>query len=110
MPNIYADTQRFPGDWATRHNRAVDAHKHGGSTQGAAIVRIALALDTMACAHFRMYATPICDEGVLGPAWLDMVRGLRAQLNGETGPSLDCGTLDGFLCDLAREHGHEGEL
>jgi hypothetical protein len=62
------------------------------------------ALDEYACAHKRRYGSPIGEDGVLGDAWIAAVRALAELLNGETG-SIDCGTFDRHLRDLASAHG-----
>lgn len=49
-----------------------------------------------AVAHYAIHETRIADDGFLGPQWLEIGKGLRAMLNGETG-ALDCGTLDSFI-------------
>lgn len=61
-----------------------------------------------ATAHRDMYDSPIGDDGVLGPAWLDALKGLRTLLNGETG-DLDCGDFDARIVALASENGFDGE-
>jgi len=52
----------------------------------------------------------IGEDYVLGAAWLDMLKGCRALLNGETG-RYDCGTLDHMLVDMVKAAGfEEGDL
>ena len=65
-------------------------------------------LAQMAQLYQERFDCLIGTDYVLGEYWLDMLRGLRGMLNGETG-SLDCGGMDGLLCDLARENGFTDE-
>jgi hypothetical protein len=104
MADICADTERFSGSWAKVHNAACD--RPGRKEKP--IVMACHALRLYAERHREAYGIAVCEDGVIGPAWLAMVRGVRVLLNGETG-SLDCGTIDAYLCDLAAENGHEGE-
>jgi hypothetical protein len=48
------------------------------------------------------------DDYVLGVAWKDAGVAMRQLLNGSCG-RLDCGTLDGFICDTLREAGFAEE-
>lgn len=60
-------------------------------------------------AHARQYESPIADDGVIGEAWLDALKGVRALLNGELG-RLDGGALDHAIVELHKAAGFEGEL
>ena len=68
------------------------------------IVRMIQSLADYADAHRELYGSGIGEDYVLGPEWANMVQGCRGLLNGETG-QLDCGTLDGLLCDMLRAEG-----
>ncbi len=54
--------------------------------------------------HMMMYGSPMGDDGFLGPAWVQMGEGLRAQLNGQCG-RFDCGTLDALILDISHAVG-----
>ncbi len=74
----------------------------------AGILGLLSGLAEYAGAHVRQYDSPIADDGVLGEAWLDALRGLRALLNGELG-RLDGGTLDHAILELYKAAGFEGD-
>lgn len=93
------------GAWVDRHRAAV----RNPTARERPIVNAFRALVDYAAEHERRYGSPLGHDSVLGPAWLDMARGLRTLLNGETG-RLDCGTIDGALVDLAKAAGFEEEL
>lgn len=69
-----------------------------------AIVNSYVAAVDYADAHLHRYKSPIGEDYVLGPAWVNWLRSIRVLLNGETG-GLDCGTMDRNLIELAEEHG-----
>jgi hypothetical protein len=50
------------------------------------------------------YQSEIGADYVLGPAWEAMGHAIRGLLNGETG-RLDCGTIDGIICNRLRAQG-----
>jgi hypothetical protein len=107
---VNGPTRDSLGDWGLRHNAAVDRPQ---TRHELAIVTLCKAAEAYALAHREKFSegsevSLVAEDGVLGPAWLDIVHGIRALLNGETGSRLDCGTLDRFLCDLLAEHGAEG--
>lgn len=109
--SIRASVTPISEGWARRHNAALD-NPYGAHEL--AIVTLCKAAEAYALAHRERFSdgsevSLVAEDGVLGPAWLDIVHGIRALLNGETGTRLDCGTLDRFLCDLLAEHGAEGE-
>lgn len=84
----------------------------GFSTQGPFDTHIGAMLKALACyadSHARQYASPIADDGLLGEAWRDALRGVRALLNGETG-RLDCGDVDKAILDMYRAAGFRDEL
>jgi hypothetical protein len=74
-----------------------------------AIVQMLLGLKHYASDHENAYGSKLADDGVIGEAWLDALRGLRAMLNGQLG-RLDGGFLDAAICNLYREAGFDGEL
>jgi hypothetical protein len=47
----------------------------------------------------------IGDDGVLGEPWRDIGVALLALLNGETGPDMDCGTMDHDIREALAAHG-----
>ena len=64
---------------------------------------IAMTLSAMhhyAIVHSERYGSRLADDYVLGPAFLEVLKGLRVMLNGECG-NLDCGTVDGAIYKLA---------
>lgn len=67
------------------------------------------ALDTYQRRHFERYESKLADDGVLGPAFLDALRGVRTLLNGEIG-GLDGGTCDAAILAIHSEAGFGGEL
>ena len=69
------------------------------------------ALNAYAVIHAERFGSPLADDYVLGPAWLDAAKGVRALLNGECG-GLDCGTVDGAIVDMVVNAGgfDEGTL
>jgi hypothetical protein len=77
------------GGWASRHMAAIRCPL----VNEAPILGMLRMLADYADAHCRRYEAPIAHDGMLGAAWLDMLRGARVLLNGELG-RLDAGTLD----------------
>lgn len=63
-------------------------------------------LQDMAEHYHERFGSTISEDYVLREYWLDMLRGLRGMLNGET-ENLDCGQFDGFCVNLARKHGFD---
>lgn len=61
---------------------------------------------TYADAHAKRYESKIGDDGVLGPAWCDILRGVLTLLNGEMG-RLDGGTVDGLIRDMLQAEGFD---
>ena len=92
MPN---DTK-----WQDRHLAAIQAPSGFES----AIVGMIDAWATYADKHRMRYDSGIGADHVLGDSWMEIGRGIRALLNGETG-RLDCGTLDGFICETLNAEG-----
>lgn len=70
------------------------------------IVNLRMALEQYQIWHSRTYGSRIGDDGILGPAWADMVRSFRTLLNGQTG-RLDCGTLDSWAVDALKVEGFD---
>lgn len=83
------------GDWKGRHRAAwqgsPDMHVR-------AMRELLTGLADYADAHALRFGDTIGKDYVLGAAWADAMRAVRVLLNGETG-TLDCGTLDGWICD-----------
>lgn len=88
--------------WQRRHMEAWRSVKGPASI----IRRMVDALGMYADSHAARYQSHlgIDRDGVLGPAWLNMLKACRVLLNGETG-GLDCGTVDGLLCAMALNEG-----
>jgi len=89
--------------WKVLHNDAL------GSPAGAevGIVRLMVAIWEIALHYQARYGSSIGDDGVLGPAFVTIVRGFRTMLNSECG-RLDRGTLDAWAVRLLKECGEEG--
>ncbi len=89
--------------WLTRHNdhrdRPADPLERG-------LCATLDGLREIASAHVSRYESSIGDDYVLGEAWSDMWRGLRAMLNGEIG-QLDGGEMDRELCELWESAGFD---
>lgn len=73
-----------------------------------AIVQLIHGAAKYADEHYQRHESLIGEDGILGPAWLDILKGIRTLLNGETG-RLDCGTIDGLLLDMAANCGFKEE-
>ncbi len=54
------------------------------------------------------YETKVGEDYILGDYVLDIVKGIRGLLNGETG-RLDCGTIDRLLLDLVTLAGFDAD-
>lgn len=93
-------------DYIRRHESAFHTPRPGFE---AALACGLVALRDYACAHEERYGSTLGQDGVLGEAWLDALRGFRALLNGELG-RLDGGFLDGAICNLYQAAGFEGDL
>jgi hypothetical protein len=93
---------RMPNDtgWQTRHMHALAAPRNAEGPIVALLSAWALYADYYA----QKLDTGVGADYVLGPAWAQIGDGIRQLLNGETG-RLDCGTLDGFLCDTLGAEG-----
>ena len=94
-----------PGPWAERHNAAVRRPR----ASEAGILKACEALRILATSYAEDNDDPIGNDGVLGPCWADMARGVLGLLNGDCG-RLDCGTVDSYIRDLYTRHGFDGEL
>jgi hypothetical protein len=91
--------------WGERHARAMrNVGSQEGQEQG--VVQMLRGWADYADAHFHRFESPIGEDYVLGPAWLDIGKGIRSLLNGETG-RLDCGTIDGLILEIAEHNGFE---
>lgn len=105
---------KLPGDWKERHNDAVYFSLPVNRTAPprifeTSVVRMLEAWAFYADNHRVRYSTPIGDDGVLGPEWQAIGLGIRGLLNGDVGPRLDCGTLDGFILDTLAANGSDTE-
>lgn len=90
-------------DYIARHRRAM-AHPMPGQEMG--LVGLIAGLAEYARGYETSQGTKIGNDVVLGKAWAEVLRGTRALLNGESG-RLDCGFLDGAICNLYREAGFD---
>lgn len=70
------------------------------------ILSISHGLTYLGEAYENRFSSSIADDSVLGPAWLDILQGLRTLLNGETG-DIDCGKVDGNLVEIAKMAGFD---
>ena len=77
-----------------------------GRDRGDAVAEIMWALAKYHQEHRDEYDSTIAEDGVLGPAFLDILKGARSLLNGELGPH-DAGTLDSALVAIGRAAGFE---
>lgn len=100
-----ARTPTDPTGFIKRHERAMTVPRSFERSLRALID----GLMSYAVDHEARYGSKLGEDGVLGEAWADALRGVRGLLNGELG-DLDGGLLDGALCNLYREAGFEGEL
>lgn len=112
MATITAKLRGLPDTtgWKARHDAALAAPR---LDKGEAIGPMLKAWALYADGYNAMYnadsdGTMLADDYVLGAAWIDMGKALRALLNGECG-RFDCGTLDSFILDTMRENGVDTE-
>lgn len=102
IPKAMVDkANRKPSDWRTQHGIAYATPNRGHER---ALVHLVQGLHEYARAHCARYESDVGGDGVLGPAFLDIARGVIALLNGESG-RLDCGTLDSEIRDLLARSG-----
>jgi len=73
-----------------------------------AITKMTQGWAAYAVAHKAHYNSLICDDYVLGPAWLEVGQSLLTLLNGETG-SIDCGAWNRAILETIVENGGEEE-
>jgi hypothetical protein len=99
------DNKSGNGQWGYRHWLAFNNPRR--STE-VSIVNLMKATALHADNHREAYGSGIGEDGVLGDHWADIVRGIRGLLNGDCG-RLDCGTLDGTLCDMLAAEGFDRE-
>lgn len=88
--------------WGERHVEAFRAARRFELP----IVRLITAAAQYADAHFLAYESRIGQDGVLGDAWLQIIKSIRELLNGEIG-RLDGGVTDRLLCDMLELEGFE---
>ena len=91
-------------DWKARHELAMRSPL--GSERP--IVQMIDGLKSYALAHQTRFGWNLERDYVLGPAWLQMVKGLRELLNGDLG-RLDGGTVDAAIVDMAHKAGFTDE-
>lgn len=93
---------KFPDttNWKARHMRFCKVE---------CVALMISALDKYQRRHFERYESKLADDGFLGPAFLDALKGVRTLLNGEIG-GLDGGTCDSAIIAIYKEAGFGGEL
>ena len=90
-------------NWKERHAQAWVNPKPGFEQ---ALVGLTKAISIYAQAYEEEFEeedtsqSTIHHDGVLGPAFIDIVEGIRTLLNGPTGMRLDAGTIDSLLYNL----------
>jgi len=89
-------------DWKQRHTEAMRAPRG----RELAIVRMLQAWELYREQHRQAYESGIGDDGVLGPEWAAIGFAIRGLLNGDCG-RLDCGTIDGGICDALTAEGFD---
>ena len=102
VSSLLTPNEMFPGTngWKGRHMRAARVQP---------VALMITALDQYAANHAERFESKIGEDYVLGPAFLDALRGVRTMLNGEIG-GLDGGTCDAAICEIFTRAGFEGEL
>lgn len=103
---MVATTNPMTTDWKRRHEEAF-SHPRGGFEP--ALVDLYNGLQQYAEAYHDRFESEIGDDGVLGPEWVAIARGIIGLLNGDTG-RLDAGTLDKWIRELATNANVEEEL
>jgi hypothetical protein len=94
----------FEGNkWGQRHYAAAFAPNR---ETGECVITLIHAAAHYADQHQARYESKIGDDGVLGPHWESIVRGIMGLLNGDCG-RLDCGTLDKLLRDMLEAEGFD---
>ena len=93
-------------DYLKRH---AQARSNPSTAFERALVGLINGLALYPVAHAHAYSSPLADDGVIGPAWLDALRAVVDMLNGELG-RLDGGLLWTELNKLARSAGFEKGL
>ena len=85
--------------WRYRH---VQAFVHGLTKLDAPYVMMLSGLEwQLRVATMNWVDTPVGRDHVLGPAYREILHGLRTLLNSDLGRNLDMGELDGYLLELA---------
>ena len=104
MDATFYATGFVKGTSARQHDNAMD-HPRGFEAPISGMIK---AWRLYAIEHAVCYESPIGEDYVLGPAWLEMGRTIHRLLDGETG-RLDCGTLSHYLITFAKENGMDWE-
>ncbi len=99
---IMTENPHMEWSWIARHRDAVSEPK-GAETP---IVGLFWAWLTYADTHRARFESGIGEDYVLGPVWATIGRSLRELLNSDCG-RLDCGTLDGIVCNVLAAEGFE---
>src|SRR5690349_16136152 len=109
--NIINDTLRDhklpPGSVEKlEHNRAMSAQP--------AILRMLIGAGAYADDYRKRFESKLGDDGVLGPAWEDIMRGIKVLLDGEL-HGLSAGLMNTCVCRMLTEEGinpdiHGGHL
>ncbi len=91
--------------WQDRHDAAMCLPRPGFES---AIVQMLNGWHQYAATHRANYESLMGDDGVLGPEWQAIGKGLLGLLNGDLG-RMDGGTLDAFLRNTMAANGVDVE-
>ena len=98
-------TMPMESGWQRRHLEAFEAWR-GRSKHESAVAAMVKGWLEYADAHRERFESTIGEDGVLGPEWAAIGRGLLGLLNGETG-RFDCGTLDAIIANALAGEGFD---
>lgn len=98
--------RKYPntGGWQDRHDTEWRSVGAGRVSHGACIAAMLKSWQGYAIAHKARFDVPLGEDYVLGAEWARIGGALRGLLNGLT-DNLDCGTVDAFILNTAKQHG-----